>query len=118
MYALTFIAAGIAGVSGLTNSFKSALSIPSAEPFLSGVAYSMWLTLAILSIAGLRSPLKYTPVLMFGMTYKTVWLLAVVVPNLMSGVALPQSVIFNGVSWIFVIIGYAIAIPWKHVFAK
>ena len=118
MYILNVIFAGLGGVSGLANLPKSAITIPSAEPFLSGVAYSVWLTIAILSIAGLRSPLKFAPVLIFGMTYKTIWELAIVLPNLMSGGALPQGVIFNGVAWIFIIIGYAIAVPWKYIFAK
>jgi hypothetical protein len=120
MYALVIAVAGFAGLSGLVapewlHVFQS---VPIQEPFIAGVAYSMWFALAIWSIAGLRSPLKYTPVLLLVMTYKTVWLLAVVVPHAVSGEALSSSVIFNGVGWIFVIIGCAIAIPWKYVFAK
>jgi hypothetical protein len=118
MFILNIIFAGFAGVAGLLKLPNTPMSIPSTEPFLSGVAYSVWLGIAILSIAGLRSPLKFAPVLIFGMTYKTIWELGVVLPNLISGVALPQGVMLNGVAWIFIIVGYAVAVPWKYIFAK
>ncbi|HEX3429610.1 MAG TPA: hypothetical protein VHT03_01885 [Rhizomicrobium sp.] len=45
-----------------------------------GVANSMLLALVLLSILGLRYPLKMLPLLFWEMTWKTSWLLAVALP--------------------------------------
>ena len=46
-----------------------------------GVAYSFWAALALLSGLGIRHPLKMLPLLLMQLAYKTIWLVAVYVPN-------------------------------------
>lgn len=119
MYAATLVVAGADGLGFLVapSSMQSILGIPDQEPIIAGVAYSIWFALAIWSIAGLRSPLKFTPVLVLAMTYELVWIIAIIIPRLIAG-TLPSFAMSTVLTFVPFIIGYLIAIPWKHVFAK
>lgn len=119
MYALTVVIAGGIGLALLiapkaTGSF---LGYPAEEPLIAGIAYSVWFTLGILSIAGLRSPLKFAPVLVVEMTYKTVWILAVIIPTAIAG-PLASFGLTSAVLYLIPIIGNLIVVPWRLVFAK
>jgi hypothetical protein len=104
---------------------KSALSftgfpssgIPYPASLVAGVAYSQWLTIALLSILGLRSPIKYSPVLLFVMTYKTVWMLALALPKAISGnlISWGQT---TAIEWLVIVVVVALIMPWKYIFEK
>jgi len=83
MYAYTIVGAGVIGLALLIvpNTMMSLLGIPTEEPIIAGMAYSVWLAFGILSIFGLRSPLKFVPVLLLQFTYKVVWFIAVIAPK-------------------------------------
>jgi hypothetical protein len=49
------------------------------EP-MRGIALALWGTLSLLSILGLRHPVRMAPVLLFQFTYKAIWLLGVWLP--------------------------------------
>ena len=75
---------------------------------------SVFLSFAILSILGLRAPVKFAPVLLFQLTYKIIWLIGVILPMIISeefyiGV-MPAVVIY-----ILYIIGDIIAIPFSNI---
>jgi len=82
-----------------------------------GIIGSVFLSFAILSILGLRDPVKFAPVLLFQLTYKIIWLIGVVIPMIISGEfyigAVPAVAIY-----ILYIIGDIIAIPFSNVLKR
>jgi hypothetical protein len=119
MYVYTIVGAGGIGLGLLIipNAMMSLLGIPTQEPIVAGVVYSAWLAFGILSILGLRSPLRFAPVLLLQFTYKVVWFIAVIAPKAISG-DLPSFAITMSAIFASFVIGDIIAIPWKHIFAK
>jgi len=80
-----------------------------------GVIGSVFLAFGIISIFGLREPVKFAPVLLFQLIYKIIWIIGVVLPMLVSGKlytgAIPAVAIY-----IVYIIGDLIAIPFSNIF--
>lgn len=79
---------------------------------LEGVGIAVWGALSLLSIIGVRYPLKMLPLLFVQFTYKLIWVLAVALPRLSSGAP----------TWYMkpMLIGAIIEpllIPWGYVFA-
>jgi hypothetical protein len=66
---------------------------------------------------GLRSPLKFVPVLLLQQSYKVVWFIGVILPLLIVG-KFPTYAILHVVIFATYIIGDLIAIPFPYVFAK
>lgn len=52
---------------------------------LEGVGIAVWGALSLLSLIGIRYPLKMLPLLFAQFTYKLIWILAVALPRLSSG---------------------------------
>jgi len=71
----------------------------------------------ILSILGLRSPLKFVPVLFLQLCYKVAWFLGVALRLLATGQfpvhGIPFAIIFASY-----IVGDLIGIPFSYLFAK
>ena len=82
-----------------------------------GVTGSVYLSFALLSILGLRSPLKFAPVLLLQLSYKLVWFIGVILPIVMTA-KFPSYAILYVVIFATYIIGDLIAIPFSYVFAK
>lgn len=82
------------------------------EPWdpIKSAAFSFWAALSLLSLLGLRYPVKMLPLLLFQLTYKVIWLLAV---------ALPQWSDFQSVEltkiMLFGLIIDLLVIPWPFV---
>jgi hypothetical protein len=78
-----------------------------------GVAFSFWAALSALSGLGIRYPLKMLPVLLLQLLYKSIWLIAV---------ALPQWPAFRSEELTRVMLGGVvvdlIVIPWPYVLAN
>jgi hypothetical protein len=72
------------------------------------------LAFALLSILGLRSPLKFAPILLLQLTYKTVWLAAVIVPELIAR-AFPGHAILVCLIYLTYIVGDLVALPFSYV---
>ncbi|HTY75736.1 MAG TPA: hypothetical protein VMD05_09255 [Candidatus Nanoarchaeia archaeon] len=119
MYVYTIFGAGGIGLGLLVipSTMMSLLGIPTEEPIVAGVVYSAWLAFGILSILGLRSPLKFAPVLLLQLTYKVVWFAAVIAPKAVSG-NLPSFAITMSAIFASFVIGDIVAIPWKYIIAK
>ncbi len=66
---------------------------------------------------GLRSTLKFTPVLLLQLSFKTIWVIGVGFPILLTG-KVPSYAIFVIAIFITYIIGDLIAIPFSYVFGK
>ena len=119
MYIYTIVGAGGVGLGMIVipKVIKSMFGIPGTEPVALGIVGSVYVALGILSIFGLRSPLKFVPVLLLELCYKSIWLIGVMLPLLITkqfpSYAIPFAIIFATY-----IIGNIIAIPFSHVFKK
>ena len=99
------------------NLVESIFGIPANDPMMYGVAASAWLGFGIMSALGLRSPLKFLPVLLMQCTYKSIWVIGVLLPLALKG-ELPGYAPLIIVVMISYIIGDLIAIPFPYVFKK
>jgi hypothetical protein len=87
------------------------------DPMMFGVVGSVWISFAIFSIFGLRSPLKFIPVLLMQLFYKSIWLVAVVLPLLFAG-KLSLNEIYFAIGMFTYVIGDLIAIPFPYAFSR
>jgi hypothetical protein len=78
---------------------------------------SVWMAFGVLSIFGLRSPLKFVPILVMQLCYKSIWFIGVVFPMLVSG-TFPLYAILHVVIMGSYIVGDLIAIPFPYVFSR
>jgi len=119
MYAYTIVFAGSTGLGFLVapSTVLNLLGYPAQEPIWAGVGYSMMLALAIVSILGLRAPLRFSPVLLLQLTYKLVWFIAIIIP-LSIAARLPSYAIGTCILFATFVVGDLIAIPFRYLFAK
>ena len=105
------------GMIVMPKTVKLILGWPVEEPIAFGIIGSVYLTFGFLSILGLRSPLKFVPVLLLQLCYKLIWFIGVLLPlifnNKFPNFAIPMAIIF-----ITYIIGDLIAIPFSYIFTK
>jgi hypothetical protein len=87
------------------------------DPIFAVGANAIGVAVGILAIAGFRSPLKFSPILVFQIIEKVIWLFGFALPNAIAG-TLPTAAI--GIIGIYVplTIGNLIAVPWKYILAK
>ena len=119
MYGYTIIGAGSLGLGMilLPETIRTLFRWPAQDPIVYGVTASVWLAFGILSIFGLRSPLKFVPILVMQLCYKSIWFIGVVFPLLVTG-KFPLYAILHVVVMGSYIIGDLIAIPFPYVFSK
>jgi len=119
MYIYTIVIAGGVGLGMIfvPDLIRFVFSMPNQDPIILGMTGSLILSFAILSIFGLRDPLKFIPILMLQLSYKTIWLIGVILPRLVSG-KLPMYTISIIILFVTYVIGDLIAIPFSYVFAK
>lgn len=118
MYIYTIFGAGCFGLGILLapEFVRSTLGLPQQERVISfGVVGSVYFSFALLSLLGLRSPLKYAPVLFLQLCYKSVWLVTVIVPLVLAG-TFPGYAILPAVIYVTYIIGDLKAIPFSYLF--
>jgi hypothetical protein len=84
MYVYTIIVAGLFGlrIVVVPETIKSSFTWPVEEPVAFGIIGSVYLAFGLLSILGLRSPLKFVPVLLLQLFYKSIWFIGVALPLL------------------------------------
>lgn len=119
MYVYTIIGAGGLGVGilAMPGIIKAIFRWPAEEPVSLGIVGSVYAGLAILSVFGLRDPLKFAPILALQLCSKILWLAGVVVPLSLSG-RFPLYAIVFIVIFATYIIGDLVAIPFSYIFAK
>ena len=119
MYIYTAAGAGIFGLAMLVapGAVRSAFGLPDQDPVMFGVVGSVYVAFGVVSLLGLRAPLRFAPVLLLELAYKSIWFVAVVLPLCVRGEfpghGLPFILIFATY-----IIGDLIAIPFSRVFAR
>jgi len=118
MYIYTIVGAGGFGLGMIfvPELIKMLFGWPVEEPIIFGMVGSVYLAFAILSVFGLRAPLKFAPVLLLQLCYKSVWFIAVILPLLLSA-QVPMYAILLGVIFASYIIGDLIAIPFSTIFS-
>ena len=119
MYIYTIVGAGGIGLGVILipSVMRSTFGWPSQDPIVLGVCGSVWFSFALVSILALRSPLKFSPILLLQLSYKVVWFIGVILPVLIAG-EFPTYAILCVVIFATYIIGDLIAIPFSYVFAK
>ena len=119
MYWYTIVGAGGfgLGIIAFPNTMRSVFSWPNQDPIVFGITGSVYLAFGILSILGLRSPLKFVPILLLQLSYKTIWFIGIVLPMLLSGKFMAYGLLHVTIFASY-IIGDLIAIPFSYVFAK
>jgi len=119
MYIYTIVGAGGFGLGMvfIPDVVISMFKFPSQDPIVFGAFGCMLISSGILAILGLRSPLKFVPLLLFQLCYKSIWFLGVLIPFLLVN-ELQTYVVLLIVIFASYIIGDLIAIPFSYVFAK
>jgi hypothetical protein len=119
MYIYTVFGAGGFGVMMIfaPKLVESIFGIPKLDPMIYGVAASIWLAFGILSLLGLRSPLKFLPILLIQCVYKSIWVIGVLLPLTFQG-ELPNYAPLMIIVMVSYIIGDLIAIPFPVVLKK
>jgi hypothetical protein len=81
------------------------------------MAGALWLAILVLSMLGLRHPLRYSPVLLLQEIYKTTWLAVYAAPRLMCGdfTSIPWGIT---ASFAAIALIWPFLIPWKYLFAS
>jgi len=116
MYIYTAAFAGFCGLGMIVapDTIQSAFGLPDQEPIAFGIVGSVYLAFGLLSLLGLRAPLKFVPVLLLQLCYKSIWFVGVILPLCVKGqfplYALPMAIIFATY-----IVGDLIAIPFSYV---
>jgi hypothetical protein len=119
MYIYTIVVAGFLGVGIIVmpEMIKTKLPWPVEEPTAFGVVGSIYVACGLLAILGLHSPLKFVPLLLMQLFYKSVWFIGVALPLWATGhfpsYAIPTVIVFATF-----IVGDLIAIPFSYIFAK
>ena len=119
MYIYTIVVAGLFGLGMIVvpETIKLTFTWPVEEPVAFGIIGSIYVACGLLSILGLRSPLKFTPVFLMQLFYKSVWFIGVALPLWVSG-HFPSYAIPTVILFATFIVGDLMAIPFSHVFAK
>jgi len=119
MYIYTIVGAGGfgLGIILIPEMMKSILGLPISEPITLGIVGGVYMAFGILSIFGLCSPLKFVPVLLLQLCYKSIWFIGVIIPLLIKA-QFPSYAISFAIIFATYIIGDLIAIPFSYVFAK
>jgi hypothetical protein len=82
-----------------------------------GIANSLIAALPILAIFGLRYPLKMLPLLIYEVTWKTIWLIGVALPVWMSHSAIDDDLAAT-IQACLMCMPFYLIIPWRYVFAN
>jgi hypothetical protein len=77
-------AGGLAIVFGLPL-VGSLLEIPAGDPYFVTAVGCGWIGFAAVSLLGVREPMRFAPVLLVQLVYKTAWLLLVFAPRVVEG---------------------------------
>ena len=118
MYCFTIAGAGLPGLGMILFPEKMIAmnKLGPQDPMMYGIVAGVWFAFGILSVFGLRSPLKFLPVLMMQLCYKSAWIIGVAIPLIIAGKMSPSDPMFF--MSILTLIGDLIAIPFPYVFSK
>jgi hypothetical protein len=120
MYVANVVVSGPLGLATLLapEAVRRLLGVPAGDPIHFGIATgAVPLAFAIAGLAGLRAPLRFSPILGVQAVYKTLCLVGVVAPLALGGsvpaFAVPIVVIFLGF-----VVGDLVALPTAYLLAE
>ena len=118
MYGYTIVGAGGfgLGIVLMPKAIRGVLGWPGGDPIALGVMGSVYAAFGVLSVLGLRDPLKFAPALLLQLCYKSVWFVGVVLPLLITG-RFPDYGVLTAAVFATYIIGDLIAIPFRYLLA-
>jgi len=118
MYLYTAVVAGGMGLAMILAPARvqSLSGMPAQDPVVFGLNGSLFLAFGLVAIAGLRAPLKYCPLLLMELVYKTIWFAGVVAPLLLRG-EFPESAAVQAVIFATFVAGDLVAIPFRYLLA-
>lgn len=90
------------------------LDAPATVEHFRGVTWCLLSTVALLALLGIRYPLKMLPLLLFEITWKATWLIAIGLPLRSSG-QLAGNFSETWFANVFGLVIFSIAIPWGYV---
>ena len=115
MYVLTIVIAGSLGIGMLAASEVTRWVFGIDCPrILSGLIGSVFLAFALASVLGLQNPVRFAPVLLMQLLYKSAWLCFVVLPLLLTGTIAADMIPLIAV-FLAIVIGDLIAIPFGDI---
>jgi len=116
MYGYTMVVAGLRGVALIVapDQAVAAFGWPEQDPIVLGVMASVYAAFGLLAALGLSRPLKFVPILCLQLVYKSLWLLFVAVPLLVTGALPAHGPLFIAI-FVSYVIGDLIAIPFRYV---
>jgi hypothetical protein len=119
MYWYTIIGAGSfgLGIILIPDTMRSIFGWPDQDPIVYGITGSVFLAFGLISVLGLRSPLKFVPILLLQLCYKSIWIVGVILPMLVLG-DFPSYGILSLVIFLTYIVGDLLAIPFSYVFTN
>ena len=82
---------------------------------LTGVTISFWASFALLNLLGIRFPLKFIPILLLQLLYKSAWIIGTYLPARSAGVLNED---LSGFFWVCIagITLNLVIIPWGYVY--
>jgi len=106
LYLLNFVMLGV-------DVWPTILNPAGAWDPVKGAAYSLWASLSLLSVLGLRYPIQMLPLLLFQFVYKVIWLAAIALPQWagLKSMDITQAMLIG-------VVLDLIVIPWPFVIAK
>ena len=78
-----------------------------------GVALSMLCAIGLLSVLGLRHPLRMLPLLFFEMTWKLIWLLRIALPLWAANRI--DAAVASTLSAVLLVVVFPFLVPWRYV---
>jgi uncharacterized membrane protein len=119
MYIYTLFGAGGFGFVMLffPGTVQSILRFPAQDPVVFKLYGSVLLASGLMAIPGLRSPLKFVPLLFIQLVYKPIWLAVVAIPLFLKG-QFPLYIVVMSAVFLTYILGDLIAIPFSYLFSK
>ena len=119
MYFYTILGAGGfgLGIVVMPELVKTTFRWPGGDPIPLGIVGSVYVAFAVVSVLGLRDPLKFAPVLLLQLCYKSVWFVAVAFPLLIRG-RFPDHGFLTAAVFATYIIGDLIAVPFRDLVAR
>jgi hypothetical protein len=85
-------------------------------PRMTGVAFALLGTIAVLALLGVRYPLQMIPLLLFELTWKAIWLAAFALPRWLDGTldeGMRSTVFDTSLGMVLLLV-----IPWRYVYAN
>ena len=84
---------------------------------LEGVAISFWASFALLSLVGIRHPLKLLPILLLQLLYKSLWIIGIYWPAFQKEMVPESTTEFFYICIAGIVLNILI-IPWKYFYQE